>query len=135
MVAIVVTGDNLIDPWLGQHITRELLDRGDLDPALRARLEITEEDDPLELATTRLREDWLLEFGRAFNALAEPLGTSITTFTLLYGALAVIEVGSTPGSRAFTRTLREPTSCASEVVSEKHITSSAPAMNRMNALR
>jgi hypothetical protein len=62
--------------------TRELLERDDLDPALRARLEIAERDDPLALARERLRENWLLEFGRAFNAVAEPLGSSITTFTL-----------------------------------------------------
>jgi hypothetical protein len=62
--------------------TQQLLDRDDLDPALRARLEAAERDDPLELARDRLRESWLLEFGRAFNAMAEPLGSSITTFTL-----------------------------------------------------
>ncbi len=72
----------LDDPRAYRSATRDLLDRGDLDPALRARLEMSERDDPLELANDRLREDWLLEFGRAFNALAEPLGTSVTTFTL-----------------------------------------------------
>jgi hypothetical protein len=80
--AVDLANATLNDPRAYRSATRELLDRNDLDPALRARLEIAEEDDPLELATTRLREDWLLEFGRAFNAMAEPLGTSITSFTL-----------------------------------------------------
>ncbi len=70
------------DPRAYRAGTQELLERDDLDPALRARLEIAEHDDPLVLARDRLREDWLLEFGRAFNAMAEPLGSSITTFTL-----------------------------------------------------
>jgi hypothetical protein len=72
----------LDDPRAYRAATRELLERDDLDPALRARLEMEERDDPLVLARQRLREDWLLEFGRAFNAMAEPLGSSITTFTL-----------------------------------------------------
>ncbi len=80
--AVDLANATLGDPRAYRSATRELLDRDDLDPALRARLEMAEEDDPLELATTRLHEDWFLEFGRAFNALAEPLGTSITSFTL-----------------------------------------------------
>ncbi len=70
------------DPRAYRSGTQRLLERDDLDPALRARLEIAERDDPLVLARDRLREDWLFEFGRAFNAVAEPLGSSITTFTL-----------------------------------------------------
>jgi hypothetical protein len=80
--AVDLANATLDDPRAYRSATRELLDRNDLDPAMRARLEISEKDDPLQLATTRLREAWLLEFGRAFNAVAEPLGTSITTFTL-----------------------------------------------------
>src|SRR5262245_27029620 len=72
----------LDDRTAHRSATENLLERSDLDPALRARLEITEHDDPLVLARDRLHEDWLLEFGRAFNAMAEPLGSSITTFTL-----------------------------------------------------
>lgn len=62
--------------------TRELLARKDLDPAHRAELELFVSDDPLVLAGDRLRDAWLLEFGRAFNALAEPLGQSIMTTSL-----------------------------------------------------
>ena len=80
--AVDLANATLDDPRAYRSRTVELLDRDDLDPALRARLEITEHDDPLVLARDRLREDWLLEFGRAFNTVAEPLGTSITTFTL-----------------------------------------------------
>jgi len=71
----------LDDPRAYHDARQDLLERGDLDPALRARLEMEQEDDPLLLARARLREDWLLEFGRAFNSVAEPLGTSITSFT------------------------------------------------------
>jgi hypothetical protein len=77
-----LANSTLDDPRAYRAATRELLDRDDLDPALRARLEMVERDDPLVLARQRLREDRLLEFGRAFNAMAEPLGTSVTTFAL-----------------------------------------------------
>jgi hypothetical protein len=80
--AVDLANATLDDPRAYRSRTEELLERDDLDPALRARLEIAERDDPLLLARDRLHEDWMLEFGRAFNALAEPLGTSITSFTL-----------------------------------------------------
>jgi len=65
-----------------REATRELLESDDLDPALRERLVQTEENDPLELADARIRDAWLLAFGRAFNALAEPIGKSIMTMSL-----------------------------------------------------
>lgn len=63
--------------------TRELLDHDKLDPAHRAQLEIFRDDDPLVLADKRIRDVWLIEFGRAFNALAEPVGKSIMTKELM----------------------------------------------------
>jgi tetratricopeptide (TPR) repeat protein len=65
-----------------REASRSLLRRDDLDPELRARLEIFRNDDPLELAEDRIQDAWLIEFGRAFNALAEPIGRSIMTHHL-----------------------------------------------------
>jgi hypothetical protein len=65
-----------------RRASRALLHRGDLDPAFERRLEIAWEDDPLALADARIREARLASFGRAFNALAEPLGRSILTAAL-----------------------------------------------------
>ncbi len=65
-----------------REATRQLLERDDLGPALRARLERFQHDDPLRLASDRIRDAWVLDIGRAFNALAEPVGRSIFTMTL-----------------------------------------------------
>jgi hypothetical protein len=67
------------DPRRYREATRELLEEGDLDPVLRARLEQVEHDDPLKLASKRMRDLKVLAFGRAFNAVAEPVGKSIMT--------------------------------------------------------
>jgi hypothetical protein len=67
------------DPRQYRQATQALLDEDDLDPALRARLEQAERDDPLELAKRRMRDVRILELGRAFNAVAEPVGRSIMT--------------------------------------------------------
>ncbi len=65
-----------------RNATRALLENHELDPALRERLSQTEQNDPLELASARIRDAWTISFGRAFNALAEPIGKSIVTTTL-----------------------------------------------------
>jgi hypothetical protein len=70
------------DPRLYRDATRGLLESHDLDPALRARLEQAEADDPLKLASARIRDARVLAFGRAFNAVVEPVGRSIMTTTL-----------------------------------------------------
>jgi len=62
--------------------TQELLEQDDLDPSLRERLEQDVKNRPLALASARIRDAWMLSVGRAFNALAEPLGQSIMTMTL-----------------------------------------------------
>ena len=61
--------------------TLELLEHDDLDPALHERLSRATLDDPLVLADQRIRDARLLDFGRAFNALAEPIGRSVFTLT------------------------------------------------------
>jgi hypothetical protein len=67
------------DPRRYRAATRELLEGDDLDPVVRARLEQVELDDPLKLASKRMRDVKVLAFGRAFNAVAEPVGKSIMT--------------------------------------------------------
>jgi tetratricopeptide (TPR) repeat protein len=67
----------LDDPRAYREATRELLDDGDLDKALRERLDLVAADDPLRLARARMRDSYVISFGRAFNAVSEPLGQSI----------------------------------------------------------
>lgn len=62
--------------------TRVLLEEDSLDPALRARLSQSEQDDPLSLADARIRDARMISFARAFNSLAEPIGQSLLTTTL-----------------------------------------------------
>ncbi len=62
-----------------RRATGALLESHDLDPALRTRLSQTKKNDPLALASARIRDAWMISFGRAFNALAEPIGMSILT--------------------------------------------------------
>jgi len=59
--------------------TLALLERDDLDPATQERLAQATRDDPLELANQRIRDALVIDFGRAFNALAGPIGSSAFT--------------------------------------------------------
>ena len=68
----------LDDPRAYRRATVALLDEGEVDPALRARLERFADNDPLLLASDRVRDDVVVEVARAFNALAQPIGQSIT---------------------------------------------------------
>ncbi len=70
-----------------RRATRVLLERDDVDPGLRARLEAEVADDPLRLANARLGEARRLRAGRIVNALVEPLGRS-----LLSGALVPVRL-------------------------------------------
>ena len=65
-----------------RRAARALLESDDLDPALRERLSQTEKNDPLALASARIRDAWMISFGHAFNALAEPIGKSVMTTSL-----------------------------------------------------
>ena len=53
----------------------ELLERDDLDPALRRRLELARAAAPLEVADTRLAEETRAKLGALFNRIVEPLST------------------------------------------------------------
>lgn len=59
-----------------------LLSQGDAPPALRERLERDAAADPLTRANLRVREARITTFARLFNAVAEPVGRSITTTAL-----------------------------------------------------
>jgi hypothetical protein len=61
---------------------RELLDRDDVDPALRTQVQQEVEDDPLRLASQRMRDAYWRRFARAVNALVEPIGESLTSAPL-----------------------------------------------------
>jgi len=69
-------------PRVYQNASLAMLERDDLDPALRARLSLTEHEDPLVEADDRIDDARLISFARAFNTLAEPLGRSITSWSL-----------------------------------------------------
>jgi hypothetical protein len=66
----------------------ELLERDDLPPELRARVEIDVADDPLALAKERIGDARLWRWGGAANAVVEPVGQSITSPTYLPMRLA-----------------------------------------------
>ncbi len=71
------------DPALYRSVSALLLERRDVPPALRARLEQEVDDDPLQLAEARLRDARTLRFGRIFNALSEAAGRSVSNTMLL----------------------------------------------------
>lgn len=81
-VATDLLNTTLDDRRAYRRATEHLLERGDLDPALRKRLELFRDDDLLELAKDRVRDDFMIEFARAFNAVVEPVGRSIMTAQL-----------------------------------------------------
>jgi hypothetical protein len=76
------------DPLEYEAACRELLERDDLDPALRHRLEAVVEDDERLLADERLSDAREARVGRIFNALVEPVGRSIVNGVMLPWRLA-----------------------------------------------
>ncbi len=70
------------DPRKYRQATRRLLEEDELDPALRGRLDLVAEDDPLLLARRRMMDSYQITFGRAFNAVAEPIGKSISNINM-----------------------------------------------------
>jgi len=62
-----------------KQASEKLLERDDLEPALRTRLEQTLSDDPLEQADERIHESHVITYGGVFNALAEPASHAATT--------------------------------------------------------
>ncbi|MAE96911.1 MAG: hypothetical protein QF410_10760 [Planctomycetota bacterium] len=72
---------------------RALLERDDLEPALRERVEQASQDDPLDLAERRLRDLWITRFGRAANTMIESVGRAGVNATLLPFRLAQSVIG------------------------------------------
>lgn len=65
-----------------REASEALLDRDDLDPALRERIERSLEDDPLEQARANVHDARMNSFARAFNSVVEPVGTSILSVSM-----------------------------------------------------
>jgi hypothetical protein len=59
-----------------------LLERSDLDPALRERIERAVESDPLWIASARVRDARVTAFARLFNTIVEPIGQSLLVTAL-----------------------------------------------------
>jgi hypothetical protein len=81
-VAVDLVNSTLDDPRDYREATRRLLEEDDLDPALRSRLDLAADDDPLVLARKRMWDSYMISFGRAFNAVAEPLGKSMSNWNM-----------------------------------------------------
>jgi tetratricopeptide (TPR) repeat protein len=77
-----------------RHASAALLERDDLDPALRKQVEMEIEDDPLRLADRRIREGRLARFGRDVNTITSAVGRSLftTIFAPIRLAQAVVSV-------------------------------------------
>ncbi len=67
---------------------QEMLERGDIDPALRRRLERYIDSQPLNVANTRLREDRVRKVGSVFNGLIAPVSRFFTS-----GSVPTVETG------------------------------------------
>lgn len=63
---------------------RALLERPDVSAPLRRRVEEEIEDDPLALASRRLRDRWIVRYGRVANSLMESMGRSFGGVLLPY---------------------------------------------------
>jgi hypothetical protein len=59
-----------------------LLERSDVDPALRERIERARADDPLRIANARVFDARMTALARLFNAVVEPIGQSLLVTAL-----------------------------------------------------
>jgi len=66
------------DPLAYRRAARKLLEREDLGPGLRNRLEAAVKDDPLLLADRRLRDERVKDVAQVFNAVVGSLARSAT---------------------------------------------------------
>ncbi len=74
-----VVNTTLDDPIAYRAAAQQLLDEGDLHPLLESRLEEEVADDPVALANKRVFDHRHSLFAQAFNALVEPVGTSLVS--------------------------------------------------------
>jgi hypothetical protein len=87
-IARDVVNATLDDPVVYRSSSAKLLQRNDLDPALRARLEQEVDDDPMRLAGLRIRDARIRKFGGVFNALVAPVAKGITNGSAMTVGLA-----------------------------------------------
>jgi hypothetical protein len=80
----------------------QLLERDDLDPALRARLEQNVADEPLRIAALRRRDARVNQIAGIFNVIMEPLGRAA-----LNGISAAAGLGKALLSLAITKHLED----------------------------
>ena len=103
--------------------TEVLLDRDDLDPALRTRLEQTLADEPLRLAQARRRDAFVNSFASVFNVIAEPLGRAAMS-----GVTAAANLGNALLGLAIAKHLEDPVSTEERqaLVQEKRFLAESP---------
>jgi hypothetical protein len=85
---------------------RELLERDDLSPTQRTRLEGVVARDPLHHASRAVRNARMHRFGNAANSLVEPVGRSVSTGNLL--PVRVLQALVRVGVRAHVRDPMSP---------------------------
>jgi hypothetical protein len=84
-LAIDLRNATLDDPILDREQSRKLRDRrglfggSGLDPRLRSRLDRLIDNDPIRLAKKRQFDGWHRLWARTFNAVSQPLGSSVIT--------------------------------------------------------
>ena len=72
-----LANSTLDDPIQYREASKKLLSHGKLDPLLKRRLKKTVEGDPLSRADGHILDHRHTLFAHTFNAVAEPLGTSV----------------------------------------------------------
>lgn len=100
-----------------------LVERDDLDPALRTRLEQTLADEPLRLAEARRRDARTNAIASIFNVIAEPLGRAA-----LSGVSAAASLGKALLGLAISKHLEDEISTAERqaMVHEKRFLAESP---------
>lgn len=78
-LAIDLRNATLDDPIAYRAGTRKLRSRRGLDPRIVGRLDRTIDDDPIRLAKRRQFDGWHRLWARSFNAVSQPLGSTIIT--------------------------------------------------------
>ena len=74
-----VRNSTLDDPIAYRKASKRLRKDYKLDPRLKTRIDRIVADDPLRLASKRQRDGWERLWARTFNAVSEPLGSSLIT--------------------------------------------------------
>ena len=91
--ALNLRNAGLDDDARDRRATEKLLDRDDLDPALRASLGDLLADDPLEIADARIRDARTISFAAVFNNLAEPASHAMSNMPMAAVGVARALIG------------------------------------------